>query len=115
MDRKQTLQLVRTMHALICAVMVAAVAVLLHAGITGDSGVWLWISLGLVAIEGAAFVVNGMRCPLTALAVRYGAEKGHAFDTCLTERWSRYIFRAVNTLAAIAILLLALRWTGVLG
>ena len=115
LSQRQALQLVRTAHTLIYAVMVAAIAVLLHAGITGCSGAWLWISLGLVAIEGAVFIVNGMRCPLTALAVRYGAETGHAFDTCLPERWSRYIFRVINTLAAIAILLLALRWTGVLG
>ena len=88
MNRPQALQLVRAVHTLIYAVMVAAIAVLLFAGITGYSGAWLWISLGLVAVEGIVFFGNGMRCPLTALAVRFGAEKGHAFDTLLPERFT---------------------------
>ena len=38
------------------------------------------------------FFGNGMHCPLTALAARCGAEKGHAFDTLLPESLTRHTF-----------------------
>lgn len=114
MIKAHALQLVRIVHTAIYAVMVVAIAVLLYAGITGYSDAWLWVSLGLVAIEGVVFFGNGMRCPLTALAVRYGADKGHAFDTLLPERFTRYTFRFFGSLTAVAVVLLALRWAGVL-
>jgi hypothetical protein len=61
------------------------------------------------------FAGNGFRCPLTALAVRYGAEKGYAFDTFLPERVTRYTFRVFGTLMGVGLVLLALRWVGALG
>ena len=41
-------------------------------------------------IETVLFADNGMKCPLTALAVSYGAEKGCAFDTFLPGRATRH-------------------------
>lgn len=35
---------------------------------------------GLLAVEIVVFAGNGTKCPLTALAVSYGAEKGCAFE-----------------------------------
>jgi len=109
------LALVRGVHTAIYLVMVASIAVLLYAGVTGYGGVWLWIALGLLAIETAVFLGNGLRCPLTALAVRYGAEKGYAFDTFLPERVTRNTFWFFGSLMVVGLVLLALRWVGVLG
>ena len=89
--------------------------VLVYAGATGASGWWLWAALGLLAIETAVFFGFGMKCPLTGMAVRYGAEKGWAFDTFLPERATRYTFRFFGTVMGVGVLLLVLRWTGVLG
>jgi hypothetical protein len=47
--------------------------------------------------------------------VRYGAEKGYAFDTFLPERVTRYTFRVFGTLMVLGLALLALRWAGVVG
>jgi hypothetical protein len=113
-ENSRTLLFVRWIHTLIYVAMVVAIAVLLHAGITGHSGTALWVSLGLLGAESAVFALNGMRCPLTALAVRYGAEKGYAFDTLLPERFTRCTFRFFGTLTAVGLALLVLRWTGVL-
>ena len=41
------------------------------------------VASALLGIETVLFADNGMKCPLTALAVSYGAEKGCAFDTFL--------------------------------
>jgi hypothetical protein len=101
-------------HTAIYLVMVGAIGILLYSGATGHQGVWLWISIGLIALEGVIFFGNGMRCPLTGLAVRFGAEKGYAFDTFLPEKFTRYTFRFFGTLAVIGLLLMILRWTLVL-
>ncbi len=114
MNKARALLWVRWIHTVIYVVMVAAIGILLYAGIAGHSGLWLWISLGLLAVESIVFFGNNMRCPLTALAVRYGAEKGYAFDTLLPERVTRHTFRFFGTLTILGLILMILRWTGVL-
>jgi len=111
----QILALIRAVHTAIYLVMVAAIFVLLYSGVTGQSGPWLWGALGLLAVEAAVFAGFGFKCPLTALAVRYGARTGHVFDTFLPERATRYTFLVFGSLMGLALLLLALRWTGILG
>lgn len=114
-DSRGRLALVRTVHTLIYLVMAVCTFVLLYAGLTGRQGAWLWISMGLLAIEVVVFVGNGLKCPLTALAVQYGAEKGYAFDTFLPERVTRYTFQFFTTVMVLGLVLLALRWVGALG
>jgi hypothetical protein len=96
-------------HTAIYVVMAASTLLLVYAGVTGATGAWLWTALVLLAIESAVFAGNGFRCPLTALAVRYGAQKGYAFDTFLPERATRYTFRVFGTLMVVGLVLLALR------
>jgi hypothetical protein len=109
MEDNQGLTLIRSLHTTIYLVMVAAIAVVWHAALTGRFGPALWTALALLAVESAVFLGNGRRCPLTALAVRYGAEKGYAFDTFLPERATRYTFRVFGTLMVLGLVLLALR------
>ena len=52
----------------------------------------------LLGLEVFVFTVSGMRCPMTAFAVRYDAEAGHLFDT----------FRFFGAIMAIGLLLVAL-------
>lgn len=109
------LTLIRAVHTAIYLVMVAAIFVLLFAGVTGATGLWLWIALGLLAVESAVFAIYGFKCPLTEIAVRYGATTGHVFDTFLPERATRYTFRVFGTLMVIGLVLLVLRWSGIPG
>lgn len=114
MSNAYNLAIVRTIHTIIYLVMVASIFVLLYAGATGYVGLPLWVSLGLLAVETLVFVGNGLKCPLTALAVSYGAEKGYAFDTFLPERFTRHTFNFFGSLMVLGLLLLALRWSGAL-
>jgi hypothetical protein len=111
----QRLALIRTIHTTIYLVMAAATFVLIYAGVTGAQGSWLWVALALLAVETVVYLGNGMRCPLTALAVRYGAENGYVFDTFLPERATRYTFNFFGTVMVVGLGLLILRWLEILG
>ena len=115
MTDRQLLTLIRTIHTAIYLVMALSTFVLVYAGATGSQGTWLWLALVLLAVEVVVFVGNGMRCPLTALAVRYGAETGYVFDTFLPERATRYTFNFFGTVMVVGLGLLILRWVGLLG
>lgn len=109
------LAIIRTVHTAIYLVVAASTFVLLYAGITGQTGIWLWVALSLLAVETAVFTGFGFKCPLSALAVKYGARTGHVFDTFLPERVTRYTFRFFGTVMAIGLLLLVARWSHLLG
>ncbi|MCW5695570.1 MAG: hypothetical protein KIS96_02425 [Bauldia sp.] len=107
------LALVRAVHTAIYVVMAASTFVVLYAGITGRQGTWLWVALGLLAIESAVFAGYGFKCPLTTLARSYGATTGgHAFDTFLPERATRYTFRFFGSVMFAGLALLVIRWVG---
>ena len=72
------------------------------------------MAMALLGVEIVVFAGSGMKCPLTALAVRYGAETGHVFDTFLPERFTRHTFRVFGTVMSVGLLLLALRWLGLI-
>ena len=115
MTDRERLAIVRMVHTVIYVVMAAGTLVVLVAGLFGLSGMWLWVALGLMAVEVLVFVGNGMRCPLTALAVQFGAERGYAFDTLLPESFTRHTFRLFGTMLAIGLLLLLARRVGAIG
>lgn len=88
--------------------MVVAIFYILYAAIVGAFGILLYISLGLLALEGIVFFGNGMKCPLTALAKRYGDPKGYVGDTLFPERCTKYTFRVFGSILLIALLILLL-------
>lgn len=114
MTDEHRLALVRAVHTAIYLVMAASTFVLVYAGITGAQGVWLWVAIVLLGVEIVVFVGNGMRCPLSDLAERYGAEDGRVFDTFLPVRWTRHTFRFFGTVMMVGLSLLLLRWFGIL-
>lgn len=112
MSDEARLAAVQAAHTAIYAVMAASTFVLLHTGITGHRGPLLWVALGLLGLEAVFFGGSGMRCPLTSVAVKYGAETGHVGDTFLPEVVTRYTFRFFGSVMAIGLVLLALRFVG---
>lgn len=114
MSDAQKLAAVRLVHTIIYVVMALSTFVLVYAGLTGQSGPWLVAALVLLAIEIVVFVGNGWKCPLTALALRYGAEKGYAFDTYLPEGLMRHTFWFFSSVMLIGLVLLGLRWFSLL-
>jgi len=109
------LTLVRGVHTAVYVVMSASALLLLYAGVTGESGPWLSVALTLLSIQTVVFIGNGLTCPLTELAVRYGARTGHVFETFLLERFTRYTFRFFASATVAGAALLVLRGLGLLG
>ncbi len=110
MTDAQRLAAVRTVHTLIYVVMAVSTFIALFAGITGRTGLWLRVALALLSLEVVVFTGSGMKCPLTGLAVRYGAETGRVFDTLLPERVTRHIFWFLGFVMTSGLLLLTVRW-----
>ena len=89
--------------------MVVAIFYILYCGITGTLNVLLAMSIGLVGLEGVVFFVNGRKCPLTALATRYGDSKGYVGDLFCPEWLSHRTFSIFTSLFVLGLLLVAFR------
>lgn len=110
MTNAQGLAVIRGVHTAIYLIMAVSIFVLIYAGVAGLRGPLLWVPLGLLAVETAVFVGSGMRCPLTAIAVKFGARHGQVFDTFLPERLTRHTLTIFGPLMGIGFVLVAARW-----
>tara|TARA_R110002124_G_scaffold60408_4_gene165667 strand:+ start:4394 stop:4741 length:348 start_codon:yes stop_codon:yes gene_type:complete len=100
---------VRLLHTAIYGVMATASILVLYGGISGAGGPWLTVAVGLVVIESLVFVSSGLKCPLTAVAVKYGAGQDGLFDTFIPERFTRHTFRIFGPMILLGLALLAVR------
>lgn len=101
---------VRSVQSLIYLVMASATVLVLFAGLTGATGRWLHVSLALVLLEAAVFIGFGMKCPLTAVAVRYGATHDGPWDTFFPERCTRHTLTVFGPMMLVGVGLLLIRW-----
>lgn len=108
------LTLVRAAHTVIYVVMSAACFAVLYAGVTGAHGPWLWAALTLVVLETIVFIGCGMKCPLTAVAVRYGARLDGPYDTYFPERCTRHTLRVFGPVILAGLALNLLRAFGLI-
>ncbi len=100
------LMLVKTVHTFIYLVMVAAIFYIVYAAIAKNYNCLLYVSLGLLTVEGIVFFGSGMKCPLTALAKHYGDPKGYVGDTLFPEKFTKYTFRVFGSILLIGLLIL---------
>lgn len=105
----ERLRMVQAIHTAIYVVMALSTFVLLYAGVTGSTGPLVHAALALLAIEVVVFAGNGFACPLTAIAVTYGAESGRVGDTFLPERVTRYTFRFFGSVMFVGLALISAR------
>ncbi len=71
------------------------VVYVLYAGLRGRTDRSVGIAGGIVAGEVLVFAGSGFRCPLTALAERYGARSGSVTDIYLP-RWFAHNMPAIH-------------------
>ena len=65
---------------------------------------------GIVAVEVAVLVLNGMTCPLTDVAARHTDDRRANFDIYLPEWLARNNKTIFGTLYVVAVLFLVARW-----
>lgn len=104
----------RGLHTLIYCVMALSTVVLLYVALTGHLLVALWVVAPLLAIETLVFTVSGLKCPVTALVDRYAGPAGPVSDTFFPQRVTRHTLTVFGPMLAIAFILLAARWAGLI-
>lgn len=87
---------IKAFHTLAWLSIESCVVYALHAGFAGRTDKRVGMAAAVVAGESLIFVGNGFRCPLTALAKRYGAESGSVTDIYLPD-WFAHNIPAVHT------------------
>jgi len=80
-------------------------AYVLYAGVARRSNRRAAVAGAVVVGESLIFVGNGLRCPLTQLAERIGAEKGSVTDTYLPDWFARNLPALHVPLIVLAVLL----------
>lgn len=86
---------IKAVHTLAWFSIEAAFVYLLYAGFTRRSDRRAAFAGAIVATETLVYVGNGFRCPLTPLAVRYGAPRGSVTDIFLP-RWFAHSLPAIH-------------------
>ena len=105
---------VKLAHTAIWIFFVGCIAAMPVAGWYRHFGLALLLC-GFVLFECAVLAVNRGRCPLTAIASRYTADRSPAFDIYLPEwlaRWNKVVF---GTLFVVNSLVLLAEWLAAVG
>lgn len=105
----------RAAHTAIYGVMGSATVTLLFIGVTGDLMIALWAVAPLLAIEIAVFVLSGLKCPMTGLVDHFAGRSSQVADTYLPESFTRHTLAIFGPILAVASMLVAARWAGLLG
>jgi hypothetical protein len=84
------IKFIKIIHTLIWAIMVAAVLYILYCGLTKQFNLLLWISIGLIFLEGLALLLNRWVCPVTSIAKRYTTDRADNFDIYLPIFLTKY-------------------------
>ena len=82
---------IRFFHSIIIALMAMCVFYVLYCGITGRSGILLFLAIATVGIEGVVLSLSGWQCPLTKLAIKYGDDHERFYDSFLPKRITPFV------------------------
>jgi len=76
-QRKTRLFLIKLVHTILFLIISACILYILYAGLRGELTPLIGVAMIVVIAEILIYSLNGFRCPMTALAKRYGDEEGH--------------------------------------
>jgi hypothetical protein len=105
----RSITFVKSVHTIGFVVLSGVLAVLLYEVFFDRITVLTWSAIALFAAEGVVLVVNGWRCPLTAVAEKLGSTHGQVTDFFLPKWFADRVFTVYRGLFAAALLMLATR------
>ena len=110
MRPRPALKLIKWIHTLVWAFFASAILAIPIAAYRQRFG-WAFILTALVMIEVTVLTLNGMRCPLTAMAARYTEDRRSNFDIYLPEWLATYNKQIFGGLFFVGVVFALLRWT----
>ncbi|MEO7547133.1 MAG: hypothetical protein ABIT82_01825 [Ramlibacter sp.] len=108
-SRSAALIVVKLVHTVAWAFFAGCILAIPVASWQGRHTVAAWL-IGIVFVEVAVLVVNGWRCPLTALAHRYTDARHDNADIYLPEWLARYNKLIFGTLFCLGMTFALVRW-----
>ncbi len=109
MENHHKLILVKILHTFIWLFFNVVIFYLLYAVIVDKIDIWVWICIGLIALEGLTLLAFNKLCPVTLIARRYSDSQKDNFDIYLPNWLARYNKEIYSTIVAIAIAILIYR------
>lgn len=103
---------IKLVHTAIFAVLGTCVLYVLASGVVDHITLWTWWAIAAIVVEGIVLLMNGGRCPLTAVAEQLGAANGSVSDIFLPKWFADRIFPICGTLFLIGCALIAVRVLG---
>ena len=67
---------IKLTHSVVLLYMLGCLFIIWQYGLTGLYQHWMPLTIGSILLEGLVWFANGMRCPLTELAIALGDETG---------------------------------------
>ena len=86
MKAQTKLILLKLFHTLIWLGYVIVIFYILYAAILDQIGLYFWIGVGLVALEGIILLIYGGHCPITRVSEKLSKNSSVGFDI-LVPRW----------------------------
>lgn len=109
MNDQRALALVKTVHTIAWAFFVACILGIFYFAGRGRL-LAAGLSIAAVMVEVAILALNGMKCPLTAIAAKYTDDRRDNFDIYLPLRLARYNKEIFGTLYLAGILYTVIVW-----
>ncbi|MDX5419598.1 MAG: hypothetical protein LPK09_10310 [Hymenobacteraceae bacterium] len=109
LNNERKLLLIKLVHTLIWVFFNVVIFYLLYAVITNRIDKWVWICLGLIALEGLVLLVFKKMCPITVVARRYSDSTRDNFDIFLPNWLARYNKEIYTTIVIISVFILIYR------
>jgi len=109
MDNRSKLLTIKIAHTIVWTFYNGVMFYLLYAVIADRIDKWVWVCLGLFALEGSILLLFRNMCPLTVMARRFSDSKKDNFDIFLPNWLARYNKLIYSILLGISILILVYR------
>lgn len=104
MNVNSKLTLIKILHTAIWVFFNIVIFYLVYAVIVNKIDQWVWICLGLIALEVLTLIIFRSVCPVTVIARKYSDSNKDNFDIYLPEWLAKYNKVIYTTIVMIAIL-----------
>jgi hypothetical protein len=109
MTDQTKLTLVKLLHTAIWLFFNVVIFYFVYAVIIDRIDHWVWICLGLIALEGLTLLAFKRMCPVTLVARRYSDSDRDNFDIYLPNWLARYNKEIYTTIVLIGVVILVYR------